>query len=149
MRIPSADDWRGYEKDLDARSAYKRFFGKSNEDLLKYFGDAQSIERASELSFMPRSAFQYYVFAFAEFIKSKDAIGDPDSASCFLRLLIDREEKDPGGVASIFEQLKDAVDMVARGQCRFRARVEIYGRFSKQARDLIGLVNAGKGTTRP
>jgi hypothetical protein len=93
---------------------------------------------------MPRSAFQYYVFAFADFIKSKEAIGDSDSASCFLGLLINREKKDPGSVAPIFEQLRDAVDIVARGQRRFRARVHIYGRFSEIAGALIGLVSVAK-----
>ena len=58
----------------------------------------QSIERADELLFMPRQAFQYYVFAFAIFVISENASGDPDSASPFLQLLVALEERDPGSV---------------------------------------------------
>jgi hypothetical protein len=36
---------------------------------------------------MRRGAFQYYVFAFAEFVVSDAAVGDPDSASPFLHLV--------------------------------------------------------------
>jgi hypothetical protein len=39
----------------------------------QYFGGTQSIERADELLFMPRQAFQYYVFAFADFVLSDRA----------------------------------------------------------------------------
>lgn len=48
---------------------------------------------------MPRRAFQYYVSAFADFVVSGAAIGDADSASPFLNLLVNREERDPGSVA--------------------------------------------------
>jgi hypothetical protein len=43
------------------------------------------MERADELLFMPRVAFQYYVFALADFVRSQEAPGDADSASSFLR----------------------------------------------------------------
>ena len=90
-RIPGSADWLGYESDLDVRHAHEILFGKSTGEVQKYFGGVQSIARADELLFMPRRAFQYYVFAFAEFVLSPDGVGDPDSASPFLRLLVSRE----------------------------------------------------------
>ena len=48
---------------------------------------------------MPRRVFQFYIFAFAQYVMSEAAIGDPDAASCFLNNLIAREEHDPGSVA--------------------------------------------------
>jgi len=98
--------------------------------------DVHSISRADELLFMPRGAFQYYVLAFAEFMKSKRAKGDSDSASSFVRLLLAREQRDLGSVARIYEDLAPVVDFVAANQARFDANPEIYGAFGELAENL-------------
>lgn len=141
-RIPDADDWRGYKLDLELKYAYRLFFGKPIADVLKYFGDVHSIQRSSELLFMPRAAFQYYVLAFADYVRSDKAIGDRDSASSFIGLLVSREKRDPGSVALIFPQLQEAVNLVSAGQERFDASVDIYGRFPDRAQELVALINS-------
>ena len=100
-KIPGSIEWSGYKDDLDVKHAHKLFFGKPTSDVQQYFGGVQSIGRADELLYMPRQAFQYYVFAFADFVVSDKAIGDSDSASCFLRLLVAREERDSGSVSQV------------------------------------------------
>lgn len=140
VKIPGEKEWRGYKNDLDVRHAHKLLFGKSIPEVLKYFEGARSIERSSELLFMPRGAFQYYVLAFVEFIKSKEAAGDSDGASSFIRLLINREKKDVGSVSSIYPLLKDAVDLVAEGQKYFDAPLDIYGSFFDLRAELIQLL---------
>jgi hypothetical protein len=97
------------------------------------------IERADELLFMPRGAFQYYVFAFAEFLQTDAATGDPDSASPFLRLLINREERDPGSVSQIYSEIAPAVEYVASHQTQFEADENIYGNFRELAERLKAL----------
>lgn len=82
---------------------------------------------------MPRRAFQYYVLAFAEFVTSERARGDPDSASPFLLLLINREERDPGSVSQIYPELVRAVEFVASNQEYFDADPNIYGSFQELA----------------
>jgi len=73
---------------------------------------------------MPRRAFQYYVFAFAEFVVSNAAAGDPDSASPFLHLLVNREERDPGGVSEIYPELQPVVQFVSFTPRSLRGRSE-------------------------
>jgi hypothetical protein len=89
-KIPGPIEWSGYKDDLDVRHAHKLFFWQANLSGPAIFWRTRSIERAAELLFMPRQAFQYYVLAFADFVLSDSAIGDPDSASPFLRLLVSR-----------------------------------------------------------
>ena len=129
-KIPGPKEWEGYKNDLDVQYAHKMFFGKSIPEVMDHFSvGGRCIERASELFFMPRKAFQYYVQAFAEYVKSERAAGDPDAASPFLRLLINREERDPGSVVEICRKLSDTVDFFASHQSYFQAPEEIYGSF--------------------
>jgi hypothetical protein len=139
LKIPGPIEWSGYERDLDVKYAHKLFFGKSIGEVQQYFGGTRSFERADELLFMPRQAFQYYVFAFAEFVLSDRAIGDSDSASSFLHLLMNREERDPGSVVQIFPRLLPTVEHVASKQTAFDADPAIYGSFEDLAARLKGL----------
>jgi hypothetical protein len=137
--IPGKAEWSGYQQDLDVKHAHKLMFGKSISDVLGLFGGVRSIERADELLFMPRRAFQYYVFSFAEFLRSDEAIGDSDSASSFLRLLMSREERDPGSVTAIYSDLASFIEYVASHQVEFDADVNIYGKFSDLAKRIKAL----------
>lgn len=125
-KIPWQVEWPGYQQDLDIKSAHKLMFGKSTTEVQELFGGVRSIERADELLFMPRGAFQYYVFAFAEFLQTDAATGDSDSASPFLRLLINREERDPGSVSKIYDEMAPAVEYVASHQTQFEADENIW-----------------------
>ena len=88
-KIPGPKEWEGYKEDLDVQYAHKLFFGKSVSEVIEHFTvSGRCIERADELLFMPRKAFQYYVFAFAEYLKSEESIGESDAASPFLNLLL-------------------------------------------------------------
>lgn len=132
-RIPDESAWYGYEDDLDVKAMHDLFYGKSNAEVQKHFGGGSSIERADELLFAPRPVFQYYVHAFASFVVSAQAKGDPDSASPFLGLLESREERDPGSVKAIFQSLASCVDFIANNQPHFNAAIDIYGNFKERA----------------
>ena len=136
LKIPGSTEWNGYETDLDVRYAHKLIFGKSLDDAQEHFGGVQSISRADELLRMPRGAFQYYVLAFAQFVTSDAACQDADSASSFLRLLINRERRDPGSFAEIYDQLVSAMEFVAARQEYFDASTDIYGSFADLAAEL-------------
>ena len=129
--IPEAKDWEGYQEDLDVKYAYKLLFGKSIAEVMHHFA-CSPIERADELLFMPRKAFQYYVFAFAEYLRSEESIGESDAASPFLNLLVNREEKDPGSVMEIYDDLYPVIEFVASHQERFEADPKIYGFFREK-----------------
>jgi hypothetical protein len=130
-KIPDVKDWAGYEEDLDVKYAHKLLFGKSIPEVIHHFARSP-IERADELLFMPRKAFQYYVFAFAEYLRTKESIGESDAASPFLNLLIAREKRDPGSVMEIYDALFPTIDFVSSNQERFDADPKIYGSFKEK-----------------
>ncbi|WP_154222451.1 hypothetical protein [Marinicella rhabdoformis] len=140
-RIPDHNDWKGYQQDLGVKYMYKLFFGQCFIQAMSHFGDSRSIERADELLFCPRNVFQYYIFSFANFILSKEAKGDSDSASSFLTFLKIREQKDPGSVAAIYPQLKPVIEYVARNQAYFEADIDVYGHFKHTAKEVYQLCN--------
>lgn len=138
-KIPGVEEWAGYEQDLDVRYAHKLLFGKSVPEVIRHFGGGGSIERADELLFMPRRAFQYYVFAFASYLRTPDAAGNADAPSAFLRLLAHREERDPGSVAQIYPELAEVIDDVAGRQDDYGADRHIYGDFQAHAHRIRAL----------
>ena len=141
MRVPGKAEWAGYEEDLDSRHAHKLFFGKTAPEVFEYFASGRAIERAAELWFIPRKAFQYYVVAFAEYLMSAEAKGGCDAASSFLRLLISREKRDPGSVVEIYPKLAKTVDFLAANQEHFDAEIDIYGSFADLAHEIRKVCN--------
>jgi hypothetical protein len=132
-KIPGSLEWAGYENDIDARHAHSSWFGKSLDDMQAHFPGGRSIERGDELLFMPRGAFQFYIFAFARYVMSEAAIGDADAASSFLGFLAAREKRDPGSVAQVLTHLAPTIDFVAASQARYDASHDIYGDFTEKA----------------
>lgn len=141
-KVPDAAAWNGYLDDLDAQYAHELLFGKSADEVVHLFGEGRSIERASELLFVPRGVFQYYVFAFAAYLLSEGAAGDSDSASPFLHLLVNRERRDPGSVQQIYGRLAPIVDFVASRQEFYDADPDIYGKFKDHRDELAKLCDA-------
>ena len=130
--VPDATDWSAVKNNLDNLEVdhlRSLFFGKTVDEVQEYFGDTKSIERSGELLFAPRRVFQYYVHAFANFMHSSAAKGDPDSASPFLSLLEAREERDPGSVSEIYSTLIATITFVSERQDYFDADIKIYGDF--------------------
>lgn len=131
--IPGDAEWAGYEDDLDARYAHKRLFGKSIEQVQRLFEKCDALSLAEDLHFMPIPAFQYYIFAFAQFLLSDRAAGDSGAASSFLGVLIVRESEEPGSVSDLYVHLKPTVEFVATHQRYFDADLDIYGNFKDEA----------------
>lgn len=135
-KVPGKQEWAGFETDSAVRYAHKLLFGKNIPEAVSFFGGVASIERADELLFMPTKAFQYYIFAFVEYLMSIQAKEDADSASCFLRLLINREKREKGSVGQILKKLHGAVDYVALHQEYYDADQDIYGDFVEFAQQI-------------
>ena len=105
---PSREEWGDLE-DLEVKSGYNLFGGKTIEEAMPLF-IGNPIERAAELRRAPPAVFNYYIFCFADFLTSPDSEGESDSASCFLRLVLDRITSQPASVGAIYARLKAAVD---------------------------------------
>jgi hypothetical protein len=69
--IPDESDWENYWDDLDAKYAYKNFFGKSNEQMQKEF-KRNVLGRKSDIFWMPIKPFQYYIFGLCDYVLKKD-----------------------------------------------------------------------------
>lgn len=136
LRIPDKTDWAGYADDLDVQDLHRLFFGKSNAEVERFFGNGQAINRADELLFAPRRVFQYYIQAFAACLLSDAAMGDSDAASTFLSLLAAREERDPGSVAIIYPVLEDTINFIASHQAYYAANPAVYGSFAERAQHI-------------
>jgi hypothetical protein len=126
-RAPSRAEWGDLE-DFEVRSGFKLFGGKTIEEAMPSF-IGNPIERAAELRRAPRPVFNYYIFCFANFLCAPESEGESDSASCFLRLVLDRITSQPGSVDAVYTRLKTAVDAVAERQPFYDADTDIYGSF--------------------
>jgi hypothetical protein len=65
--------------------------------------------------------------------------GDSDSASSFLRFLLNREKRDPGSVSRIYSELLYAIERVSSHQGIYDADANIYGKFEELTVELKGL----------
>jgi hypothetical protein len=138
MKIPGAEEWAGHT-DVDASNVHAFWFGKSLDEVQEFFSGGRSIQRTDELLFMPRRAFQFYIFAFTQYVMSEAAVGDSDGASSFFGVLIAREKGDPGSVAQIYDQLQPTLEFVAESQSRFNADHHVHGDFREKAAELAKL----------
>jgi hypothetical protein len=129
MTVPTEKDWGDYHSDLDQQYAYRLFAGHTNEEMQPHFR-ANVIERTDELRFMPEIPFRYYMIGFRDFVMAGDfEYEGADAASCFLRLVLEKLEREPACIRPIMPQLLEAVEYVARNQSAFNADTDIYGDF--------------------
>ncbi|WP_339846661.1 hypothetical protein [uncultured Halopseudomonas sp.] len=139
-RIPTEEEWAGYEKDLDAKYAYKTFYGKTNEEMQPAFRK-NVIERTDEIRFMPRGAFQYYIFGLRDYVIRQDfeLYESSDAASCFIGLVLEKLRKEPESVQPIISELLPDLQFVAGNQNLYEADKDIYGDFTAMYQDIVRL----------
>lgn len=132
LGIPIEADWGNYSADLDQNWAHQHYYGKTNDEMQKYFHNSP-IEGASDLRFMPEIPFRYYMLGYRDFVMSGniEVCTDASAADCFLSLVRDKLEKDPRYIVPIMPELISAVEHVANNQDAFNADQEIYGDFLK------------------
>jgi len=140
--IPGEEEWAWHAYDMDAQYAYERLYGKSIVDVVALYSDNQYQASMDDYLFTPKAAFQYYIFAFAEYLKAPGAKDMSDAASVFLNVLLAREEAEPGTVAAIYPELADAIDFVVSHQAWYDADIDIYGDFRDHALRLRTLCSA-------
>jgi hypothetical protein len=133
MRVPTETEWGNYQADLDQAHAHKVFAGRTNSEMLPHFR-RNVIERTDELRWMPEVPFRYYALGFRDFVMARDFehLDAPDVASCFLGLVLEKLENQPGYILSIMPQLLSTVRDVAMNQASFEAKESIYGSFPEK-----------------
>jgi hypothetical protein len=137
--IPVEEDWGNYQLDLDQKWAHDHYAGRCNEEMqLSYRNNP--VEAASDIRFMPPIPFRYYLLGYQEYVLSRTPEPDPDAASCFLRLVLDKLKAEPNVVLPIIGDLWEGIDYVASHQAEYEADEEIYGSFVDIRADIRRLV---------
>ncbi len=138
--IPEGKDWGDCEDDLDQKFTRDLYLGKSNEEMEERFLSGP-IEVASELQFMPRIPFQYYMIGFRDSVLSlkHNELDISTSASSFLNLVLYKLKNDRGDILPIMASLKAAIDYIVENQDKYDADIDIYGDFNEVKADIEGL----------
>lgn len=130
--IPSIQDWGDYKANFDSASAFDRFYGKSSEEVTRQFYQGVT-EKYSELLFMPEKAFQYYIFALADFV-----IGGnfhpiysraSTAAGCLFDIVMERVKIDYGSVAPIAGRLLEYLRAVADNPAQYGTDDDFQARY--------------------
>jgi hypothetical protein len=125
---------------LDERSACKNFFGKTIEEIEELLRDGH-LHVCGDLMWMGPVAFQYYVIAVIQYIRSPQSKGDSDAIHCFLGLLEFRFEWEPKSLQPIAKKLTDACCFIVEHYDQFDLAPEIYGdlrpRYEKLKQDIF------------
>ena len=140
LEIPTSADWGDYESDLDVAYAYSQFGGRSNEEMQPAFRK-NCLERVSDIRFMPRVPFQYYILGYACYVRHMPHY-DPvhamahlydgcDAASAFLDLVSEVVKDRLDWIEPIIEELLTVVSYVSSRQESYDADEDIYGSFEE------------------
>lgn len=138
--VPTKEDWGEYWKDIDQKSAFDSFFGKSNEEMQRlYFKNGNQL--MTEIRFMPSKPFSYYILGLKDFIQ-KGNFPDheaSDFASYFLDMVEHVIESNTSSISANMKQLFPTLKYIAENQDRFDAPVAIYGDFANKLDSIINL----------
>jgi hypothetical protein len=133
MSVPTEADWGDYQADLDQNDAHKLFAGRTNQEMVPHF-HSNVIERTSELRWMPEVPFRYYVLGFRDYVMASqfEECEAANAASCFIRLVLEKLEKQPSYILPVMPELLPAIRHVAMNQASFEASEDIYGNFQEK-----------------
>jgi hypothetical protein len=132
MPVSTEADWGDYQSDLDRNYAHEVFAGRTNQEMLPRFR-SNVIETTDELRWMPEVPFRYYVLGFRDYVMAGqfEECEASNAASCFIRLVLEKLEKQPGDILPVMPRLLPAVRHVAMNQASFEASQNIYGNFQE------------------
>jgi hypothetical protein len=140
VKIPNKLDWENYQEDFNTKSAYKKFFGKSNEEMQASFEG--NITLCCDFYYMPMKPLQYYIFGLRNFLLNSDTGPNDksDEASIYLNVILFHLEKNPEFISPIFDKLKVSINYIAENQALYEADENIYGNFFDRRKKIFQLL---------
>lgn len=137
-KIPGLQDWQGYKDDIDARYAFKIFFGKTLAELQPLF-KRNVIERTDELRFMPVRAFQYYIFALRDYIVDEHYSSDDSDCAvdCYFNLVQAKLDAAPEAILPVMELLLPSLHFISGNVAAYKIDEEIYGSIPQRLQTLL------------
>ena len=144
--IPTEIDWGDWKVDVDQVYTHNLYIGKSNLEMNERYLIGP-VEVLSELQFIGKIPFQYYVLGFRDSVLSKnhsDVFDMASAASCFIKLLAVRAKAAIADIAEIEGELMPAAKYIAVHQEEFGADIDIYGDLSIVVDEITQLLKENK-----
>ncbi len=136
-QLPSVDDCILPESsDLDERSAVEYFHGKTIEQAEALFRE-NFLWYQVFLGYLRAPAFQFYMRAATNYIRSESASGDSDAANTFYHCLKRRLEKEPEAIQPIKSLLAETIREILLHFDRYNCLPEFYGDIPAGYRELL------------
>jgi hypothetical protein len=136
MNRPTEEAWRSEEWGLDEASAYRRFHGKTVEEVVRLF-EIEGLIVGMEYKYIPRRAFGYYLKSYMAYLTSEAARGDSDSAGCFIDLISDEAEHQRENIVSLWSEIEPVLKRLAEHQDDYEALWEIDGSFRARIHAIV------------
>ena len=130
--IPTRADWELDDPDevSDEGFAYRNFHGKSLAEAVTLFAADNGLGRFEDLYYMPGRVFEFYIQAASAYLASGAALGDSDSASCYVNPAAFFAEHYPDRLRTAWEGMEPILQHLADHQDDlFEATWAIYGNF--------------------
>ena len=132
LPVPTEEDWRSEEWNIDTPYAYDDFQGKTLHKAAELLQSC-SVSYSADFDVMPPPCFQFYMHAYINYLVSGKSAGDSDAASCFLRIVEFRCEAIRGSSELLIARVKQAIGRIREGQAWYDAPRDLYGDFSERA----------------
>ncbi len=131
--LPTEDDINVHGS-LDELAARDHFLGKSVDEAEELFRD-NSAHYQEDLMWMGPRAFQFYLPAVLNYLRSSDSAGDDHVISCLYKIVVFRAGQD--GFSLAVGRVQELVDYVIDSYPKFEVDRDVYG-------DLLGKYQALK-----
>lgn len=137
-KIPTEEDWQGYQDEMDARYTYDILFGKTLQQAMPVFQQS-CYERIWELRFLPVTVFQYYILAVRDYFiegyyTPKDSDYIVDAYFSLVQLQLDQY---PERILPVMEELLPSLHFIADHVATFNINEEIYGSIPARLQRLL------------
>ncbi|MBD1823642.1 hypothetical protein H6F51_14230 [Cyanobacteria bacterium FACHB-DQ100] len=127
MRLPSEDEINIHNS-LDEISASKHFLNKTLQEAEALFQE-NSAYYQEDLMWMGSQAFQFYLQAVINYLKSEHSLGDDHLIDCLYEIVVFRSQQD--GFLVALDRVKEMINYVIENYAKFDVDEDVYG-------DLLG-----------
>ena len=145
MSLPTPDDFNVFNS-LDEATASRHFLNKSLAEAEALFRD-NSLTYCQDFMWMGARAFNFYLEALFNYLKSDDAIGDNDIVNCLLSVVEYR--CNDAEFTSAIDRVRVMIDYVIANYGKFQVDHAIYGDLLKKYETLRDELRKKSDANRP
>jgi len=146
--VPSEVDWGDVESDRDVKYAFQIFFGKTNNEMISEFKKNVTM-RTSDLKFMSKIPFKYYMRGFLDFIQQElyEEFDKPDVMNCFVTLVEEKLMNSPDEIMPLIDVIDPTLVSICMNQDRYGLDEEIYGDFKVKYKNISSMRKSYRNDT--